>query len=142
MYEFYRDIFVKKLTQAVSVAGQLTIDDLANVRDAGFVAVVNHRPDDEEPGQPGSEDLEAEAGRLGLEYVWAPVTGFPGAEAVEATTQALAAADGQGPVLMFCRSGMRSTAAWALAERARGGDAHAIRSAAAAAGYDLSRLPL
>ena len=44
--------------------------------------------------------------------------------------------------MFFCRSGMRSAAAWAMAERRAGAEPDALREAAAAAGYDLSRLPL
>jgi uncharacterized protein (TIGR01244 family) len=44
---------------------------------------------------------------------------------------------------MFCRSGTRSTFAWALAMRALDrSDAKTLRETAASAGYDLSRLPL
>ena len=46
------------------------------------------------------------------------------------------------PTVMFCRSGMRSAAAWAMAERLKGVDAEDLREAAAIAGYDLGRVPL
>jgi uncharacterized protein (TIGR01244 family) len=44
---------------------------------------------------------------------------------------------------MYCRSGTRSAITWALAIRSLGrGEPEDLRAAAAAAGYDLSRLPL
>jgi len=46
------------------------------------------------------------------------------------------------PTVMFCRSGMRSASAWAMAQRLSGTDADALRDAAAEAGYDLGRVPL
>ena len=52
-----------------------------------------------------------------------------------------ATADGV-PTAMFCRSGMRSAATWAMAQRLDGADPYDLRAAAASAGYDLSRLPL
>ena len=84
--------------------------------------------------------MSAAAVAAGLEFVHAPVSGMPGADAVKATADALE--DGV-PVLMFCRSGTRSTFAWALAMRSLGrADGDTLRAAAAAAGYDISRLPL
>jgi len=101
--------------------------------------VVCHRPDGEEPGQPDAGTLRDQAEALGLTFVHAPVSGMPGEEAVERTAGALG---GRGDILLFCRSGMRSTVAWALARRMEGADADELRARAMAAGYDLSRVPL
>ena len=133
---------VKKLDKRVATAGQLAAAEFSELGKLGYSVIVNHRPDHEEPGQPTSQEL-AEAARVsGLTYVWIPVSGMPDRAAVEATAAVLENASESAPVLMFCRSGMRSTAAWAMAERARGVDADELRTAAAAGGYDLSRLPL
>ncbi|WP_420479405.1 TIGR01244 family sulfur transferase [Brevundimonas sp. FT23028] len=126
----------------VAIRPQISLREMGEVKAAGYVTVVNHRPDGEEPGQPTSESLAAEAGRLGLDYVWIPVSGFPDDAAVEATAAVLRRSSADRPVLMFCRSGMRSTVAWARAMCADGADPDAVRAAAAAAGYDLSRVPL
>ncbi|WP_439472858.1 TIGR01244 family sulfur transferase [Brevundimonas sp.] len=133
---------MKKLSASVTIAGQLSPTEFSHLKQLGYAAVVNHRPDHEEPGQPTSQELSEAALVSGLTYVWIPVSGMPDRAAVEATAAALEGASESAPVFMFCRSGMRSTAAWAMAERARGVDADELRAAAAAAGYDLSRLPL
>jgi uncharacterized protein (TIGR01244 family) len=44
--------------------------------------------------------------------------------------------------VFFCRSGMRSAAAWAMARRLAGADPDRLREAAAVAGYDLGGVPL
>jgi uncharacterized protein (TIGR01244 family) len=44
----------------------------------------------------------------------------------------------EGDVLLFCRSGTRSTYLWALARARHGADADDLVSQAAEAGYDLS----
>ncbi len=133
---------MKTLSRNVGVSAQLTAEGLAEAKAAGYVTVINHRPDSEEPGQPASESLAAHAASLGLHYVWAPISGLPDRAAVEATAAVLRESSEAAPVLMFCRSGMRSTAAWAMAECADGADPETVRAAALAAGYDLSRLPL
>lgn len=118
------------------VSPQLLVDLAAHL---GLKRVVNHRPDHEEAGQPTSADLAMAAAEAGLTYVAAPISGLPSAEAVQTTAEALSHGE---PTLMFCRSGMRSTAAWAMAERLNGAEPEDLRAAAGRAGYDLSRLPL
>lgn len=128
------------LVQNVWITGQMSPQRLTELAARlGLKRVVNHRPDHEEAGQPTSADLAAAAAEAGLAYVAAPISGLPSADAVEAT--ALVLSHGE-PTLMFCRSGMRSTAAWAMAERLNGADPEELRAAAGQAGYDLSRLPL
>jgi uncharacterized protein (TIGR01244 family) len=98
--------------------------------------IVNNRPDREEPGQPHSAEIEAAARAAGLGYRHIPVAKGFSAWQVEAMADALE----HGPVLAFCRSGMRSTHLWALARASRGIPAPTLIGLAADAGYDLSDL--
>ena len=85
----------------------------------------------------------AEAARsAGLTFVHAPVRGLPDEAAIAATAAALKDAAPDRAVVLFCRSGMRSAAAWAMARARQGADPEALRAAAAQAGFDLSRVPL
>src|SRR5690606_33680251 len=63
----------RKLTDTLSVAPQLRLEDLQAARDAGFRTIINNRPDREEPGQPGSADMAQKAQELGLNYFHQPV---------------------------------------------------------------------
>lgn len=130
----------RPLNDSVWAAPQISIEDMDAIAGMGVRRIVNNRPDDEDPGQPSSAEIESAARAAGLDYVHAPIAGMPGADAVRAVASVLEADE---PVLMYCRSGTRSTVAWALAMRAldRAGPDE-IRRVAAAAGYDLSRLPL
>lgn len=128
------------LETGVTVSGQLDAAQLEALKDRGVALVINHRPDGEESAQPDSASLASAARALGLNYAHIPVRGLPDDEAVAATQSALAAAD--GPAHLFCRSGMRSTVAWALARRSEGADPETLREAAARAGYDLGRVEL
>lgn len=128
------------LNDRIWLSGQISPDDLAETASRlGFRKVVNNRPDHEEPGQPTADEIRAAAEAAGLRCLDAPVRGLPDADTVDRVAQFLE--DGE-PTLMFCRSGMRSAATWALAQRRRGADADGLRGQALAAGYDLSRLPL
>lgn len=125
------------LTDAVAVAGQVAPGDIAAAAAAGFVHIVNNRPDGEQPGQPAGAEIEAAATAAGLGYTAIPIdhSGFS-LEQVAAMAAVLA----DGPVLAFCRSGTRSTNLWALAEASRGGDPDAIIAAAAAGRYDVAAM--
>lgn len=128
------------LDDNVWVSGQVAPQTLADLAARlGVQRIVNNRPDHEEPGQPTSDEVQAAADAAGLDYVAAPIRGMPEAPAIRSVADALA--DGT-PTLLFCRSGMRSTAAWAMAKSAGGTDPDELRARAGAAGYDLSRLPL
>lgn len=130
-----------RITDDVWVSPQITEDDVARAAAQGATLIVNNRPDDEEPGQLSGDRVAAAARAHGLDYVAVPVRGRPDAEAAAHVGRALASAS--GPALMFCRSGMRSAAAWAMAATATGAlDADTARALARDAGYDLSGLPL
>lgn len=130
----------RPLEPHVFVAGQIRVEDLDEAVALGVRHVVSNRPDDEEPGQISAGRLAAEASGRGLNFVHAPARGMPGPEVVEAVETVLSTGE---PVLMFCKSGMRSTVAWALAS-ARSGrlSRDEVVAAAAAAGYDVATLPL
>ena len=130
---------IRSLNDAVAVAPQIDPADLAQIKAAGFVAIVNNRPDDEEAGQPSGAAVQAAAEAAGLAYLAIPVThaGFSHPQ-LYAMAAALAAA--QGPVLAYCRSGTRSCNLWALAAAKAGRDPALLVRQAAAAGYDLGGL--
>lgn len=128
---------IRTIDSKVSVAPQIAPEQMPDIAAAGFVAIVNNRPDDEEPGQPSGAAIQAAAEAAGLAYTAIPVThaGF-GHGQLDAMRAALDAAD--GPVLAYCRSGTRSCNLWALAEAKAGGDSAELVEKAAGAGYDLS----
>jgi uncharacterized protein (TIGR01244 family) len=128
---------IRPLNDAFAVAPQIRPEDVPAIKAAGYVAIVNNRPDDEESGQPAGDALRAAAEAAGLGYTAIPVTaaGFSHPQ-LDAMAAALAAAD--GPVLAYCRSGTRSCNLWALAAAKAGRDPGLLTTQAAGAGYDLS----
>ncbi|TVR84585.1 MAG: TIGR01244 family phosphatase [Rhodospirillales bacterium] len=106
---------MRRLTPNVSVASQIDEDDVARLAALGFRTIVNNRPDGESPEQPPAVAIRAAAARHGLGYVDVPVVSGAITEADVATARRVLG-EAEGPVLMFCRSGNRSTALWALTE--------------------------
>lgn len=129
---------LKRINDYVSVAGQVGPEDVAQIKAAGFVTIVNNRPDGEVSDQPANAEVEAAAKAAGLAYYFIPM-GREGvsSEMVENTRTALEGSE--GPVLCFCRTGTRSTTLWALSQAGKV-DAGEIISAASNAGYDMSHL--
>jgi uncharacterized protein (TIGR01244 family) len=129
---------VKRINDQVSVSPQISPDDIAQIKAAGFVAIINNRPDGESPDQPSSATMQAAAEAAGLGYHYIPL-GRDGVspEMVEETKTVLEGST--GPVFCYCRSGTRSTTLWALSQAGKM-PAQEIVSAAAHAGYDMSHL--
>ena len=103
-----------QLSERFSAAGQITPDDLNDVVEEGFKSVINNRPDGEGgPDQPKSDDLAVAAESLGLIYHYVPViSGSLTQQNVIEFQQACK--DLEGPTLLFCRTGARSTMLWNL----------------------------
>ncbi|MDT0576761.1 TIGR01244 family sulfur transferase [Croceicoccus sp. F390] len=127
----------KKITDDLYVSAQITAADIAEAKAQGITAIVNNRPDGEEPDQPDGSTLARHAQDAGLSYTAIPVThaGF-GHGQIDAMAKVIDNAG--GPVLAFCRSGTRSALLWALTAAQQGQSPAAIAAKAAAAGYDIT----
>ena len=108
----------KQLSPNVAVRPQVELKEIGELAAQGFKGIINARPDDEEPGQPKSAELEAEAKRHGLAYTHIPVV--PGqATAKDAARFAEAVSQCDGKVVGFCRTGARAAGLWELANKPR-----------------------
>jgi uncharacterized protein (TIGR01244 family) len=113
------DLPISSIAADVCAAPQLMPADMAEVARKGFRSVVNNRPDFEGgPDQPTSAQIEAAALAAGLVYRFLPVAGGYQSPEEIAAFGALAA-ELPRPMLLFCRSGARSTRLYeaALAQR-------------------------
>lgn len=126
---------VRRVTETFAVAPQLSVKDVADLKELGFKTIIGNRPDEEAPQGQKAADIRAAAEAAGLTYVHAPFAGQPTPEAIEA------AANAAGRTVAYCRSGTRSVTAWGLAQAKTGRLApDAIVDLARGAGYDLSPL--
>ena len=102
-------VSLQPIAQDVYAAPQLTPEAMAAAAEAGFKAVMNNRPDMEGgPDQPTSAAIEAAAQAAGLAYAYLPVSGgYQSPEEIARCAELLKTLP--RPLLMFCRSGARST---------------------------------
>lgn len=128
---------LRQLDERTMVSGQIAPDEVADLKQAGVTMIVNNRPDGEDPGQPLAADIEAAAKGAGIAYRFLPIRRGPGPSEVEEMQQAMRQC-GDGKMLAFCRSGARSTFAWALARREEGVGREEIERRADEAGISLA----
>jgi len=100
---------VQQLSSDVCVAPQLDPAAMAWAAQAGFKSVINNRPDFEGgPDQPTSAAMQQAAERTGLAYVFLPVQ--PAVQTPQEVARfAELLRELPTPILVFCRSGARST---------------------------------
>ncbi len=126
----------KAISDALSVAPQITVADVAEARALGFRAILCNRPDGEGADQPSFEEIEAAARAVGIEARYQPVvSGMVRDEDAQAFGAALR--ELPGPVLAYCRTGTRSATLWSLSE-AKTRPLPEILAATKAAGYDMN----
>ena len=124
-----------QLTESLSVAAQITTQDIPNLAAQGFTVVVCNRPDGEVPGQATMDEIEAACNAADLIFVRYPVDAmnFPGPD-IEGLG-ALFDDPGQS-VLAYCRTGTRCANLWVTS---LSGDAQAAAvQTAREIGFDLS----
>ena len=104
-----RELPVREVLPGIFVAPQLTPQAMAEAARAGFKAVVNNRPDFEHgPDQPTHAQIAAAAQAAGLDCRFLPVDGgWQSAEDIAAFARLMQ--ELPRPLLVFCRSGARST---------------------------------
>ncbi|MFZ5653882.1 MAG: TIGR01244 family sulfur transferase [Pseudomonadota bacterium] len=128
----------KSLTPRLAVASQITPADVAEIAAAGYTAIINNRPDGEEPGQPTAAEVEAAARAAGLSYIHQPVVGANITPA-DVETFARLIEETPGKILAHCRTGTRCTMLWLLSQAGKQ-SADALLARAREAGYDLEAL--
>ena len=105
---------IRAITPDYAVSPQIELSDLPAIKAAGYVMVIDNRPDGEIPPHLHTAEMRKAAEALGLVFVANPVIG--GQMTMEnVTAQGAAIAAASGPVFAYCASGNRSSVVWALA---------------------------
>jgi len=106
---------IRAITPDYAVSPQIEPGDLPAIKAAGYVTVIDNRPDGEIPPHLHMSAMRAAAEALGLTFVANPVVG--GALTMDnVTAQGAAIAASSGPVFAYCASGNRSSIVWALSQ--------------------------
>jgi sulfide:quinone oxidoreductase len=126
---------IQHLAPGLSVSEQILPEQLAEVKAAGFRAIICNRPDGEGNDQPLFAEIERAARAAGIDAHYLPAeSGKVTDEQGAAFGQLLAALP--KPVLAYCRTGMRSTTMWALSQSGQQ-PLPQIVDAAKKAGFDM-----
>ena len=110
---------ISPLNSDFAVSPQISYEDVKAIAKAGFVTVINNRPDGEDTAQPLSKALAKACKQAGIAYYHIPFK--PGrATAQDREKFKTALAQSTGPVLAFCRSGMRARGLYKSIHRSPG----------------------
>lgn len=133
---------VTKINDQLSVAGQISLGDLAEFAKAGYATIINNRPDNEEPGQLDHATAEGEAKKQGLDYLYQPIVSSAiSYRDVTEFQNHLVRED--TPILAHCRSGTRCYLLYALTRVLYEGESPMkLVAEAASKGYDIRALPI
>lgn len=108
----------RQIADDYAVSPQITVEDVAEIKQAGFKSIICNRPDGEDPGQPAYADIQRAAEAAGLAFKWVPViSGQMTPQNVE--EQAAALEELPGPVFAYCRSGTRCANLYAGVQQAK-----------------------
>ena len=124
----------RQLDEKVLVSGQIRPEDVTALVEQGVTMIVNNRPDGEELDQPLGAEIEEAAYAAGMDYRSIPIIRGIGPADAEAMQDAIDAT--RGKMLAFCRSGTRSSLAWALAKNDEGMPREEIERRLASVGVD------
>jgi len=130
---------VTYITPTFAVTAALQPEDFADLRAKGFKAVISNLPDGEQDGDLSGRQAARFAWQQGLSFRHLPADKMElfSDGLVGQMEDALRGLD--GPVIAYCRSGMRSAIVWAAAS-ARNQPVACVLAALTRAGFDLDFL--
>ncbi|NBT32782.1 MAG: TIGR01244 family phosphatase [Rhodobacteraceae bacterium] len=128
-------MFIRPITDSYAVTPQIVPADMAEIKAAGYVHIIDNRPDEEVPEELQGDAIETAAKAAGLGFSRIPAS-HQSLSIAMAKEQSEIVQKAGGPVLAYCASGTRSTLIWALS-RLDTLSVDAIVTAAEKAGYDL-----
>lgn len=131
---------LRKITDGYFVSPQIAIEDIAEIKAAGFTKIICNRPDAENPAELQSEAMKAAVAAAGIEFEYLPLTHQTMTlENVSAHAGYIGSATGK--VLAYCASGNRSSVVWSLNQATtKERSVDEIMQITTNAGYDLSGL--
>jgi uncharacterized protein (TIGR01244 family) len=126
------------LSPTLAVAGTLSPTDFAEAALLGFKTIINNRPDGEEAGQLTAREEIEFSRQAGIAYIHVPAAKHEVLDDHVLVPFGDALATASVPILLHCRSGLRSTIMWVAVSVENGMPLDAALATAKAAGHDLT----
>ena len=127
------------ITPEFSIGPQISPEDIEQLRAAGFISVLNARPDDELGTYMLSTEAEKLVREAGMSYAFCPTEGHEIFEVEITDTFETLLADLPKPIFAHCKTGTRAAILWALVA-ARHREIEDVISTLRAAGQELDFL--
>lgn len=102
---------IYKVTDDFSLAGQISVSDVAQIKAMGFKTIMCNRPDGEEFGQPSAEIIKNAADAHEMKFFMVPMGRTGISNELLADFRAVINGD-HGPVFAYCRTGNRCGMLW------------------------------
>ncbi len=133
-----KDIFGKHLADNIYVSSQIVSESLSSIIESGFKTVVCNRPDGEDAEQVNHELFKDELSHFNINFVYLPLI-IGGIQPSDVSQFQSVKENNQLPMLLYCRTGSRSTLLWCLSEMITRSIADIV-DCAYQAGYNMSHL--
>ena len=141
-----RETAMRRLSEELLIAGQITADDFETAKQHGITMIINNRPDGEEPGIMPVAEAQQLAKQHGITYLHLPMKNeFPLPDDLIPNMQnALESQAEKGELtLAHCRTGTRSSFLWSVIQIINGKKgAIEVINDAADAGINLNNFAL
>ena len=107
---------IVQIDDKLSVSGQLTVSDVKHLANSGIKLLMCNRPDGEETGQPGFEEIEKAAIENQMSFVNIPCKGtnIPEHLLEEFVTVLDNSDNNNDKIHAYCRTGNRCSVFWGL----------------------------
>lgn len=106
---------ISRLSETLSVCGQVSADDVQAIADLGFKHVICNRPDGEADAQPSADSIQVAFAKFDIGFYRVFVeAGSMSSAVVDEFAELTSSLN--GPILAYCRSGTRSATLWASSQ--------------------------
>lgn len=107
---------INKITTQVSASPQISSENITAIKAAGFKSIICHRPDGEDSDQQNQREIQAVAEKEGIAFKYQPIINVESITSEDIEQFATYLHNLPEPVLIYCRTGTRSTSLWSLSQ--------------------------
>ncbi|WP_039760578.1 TIGR01244 family sulfur transferase [Bartonella queenslandensis] len=105
---------LQQIDPDIFISGQISIENIKTLAEAGFKTIICNRPNHEEPHQPDFSSIKAVANDYGIQTYYIPISP-PTIETTDVETMQTILKTASLPLLAYCHHGTRSLHLYRLA---------------------------